>query len=1005
MKRFFYLLMALFSAARLFSYDGAVSGHKKLFVQKTVWFDVIYAEENEKTARILISNADRIYEEAAGQYGIEPQCRMPLVISQKVEEFNANWSSYPYNHIVIYDTSALKELQLFEDTLLSVFCHEITHSITFNMKNGFWKGVSKVFGDPIYPASLTISRGMAEGAAVAGESAYGEGRLNDEFFRHMVKQAKIEEVFPAYRDVQGASDKYPMGAFYNFNGEFAAWIQKKYSLEQYTDFWYRLVNFKSISANGAFEKAFGQSLNSAWKEFEEAYEVPLPKSQKNPVEAGFSRDFFKEDGKTYSRQNSSGALYSHLKKSDAGLIFIDSKTKSLYFADRTSLFSQSKKITPKKLFTLTSMESADISSDGRFISIITSDSRAATPKSRLKIYDRKSSSFFDFKDGRNKISNISEGIIVKNAGEYYLVCQLYDSPQYKIPVYKMEGKKFKKISEITLPYGTKAGSFAGNCPENEDDSKNGAFTFIKKAGLTYSICTYTFDGTLIYESPLPEKRAAADYISYDTDSRSFYFSYTLPGSMPRLAAFNPETKLFYFSQKDLSGGVFNPVCVGNKIFYIGKFYRQNRLLLLNESLENLNKDFSESEASEKKDSITKASGFLPSPPYEGELSQKKYSRLNFMKGIFLPFSTVTSTSYNYGYKSAYSLPMGLTYLNSNPWTKGFFTLSAGYGLATNSAGIQAGWQSGSYTDIFNYQLSAGSEFDGLGWKQADGSLGLNSTIPFGRLSRLILSEKIYLHYGRSNLANSLAARKNSSQPGYARAKNEKKYFYAADAISLGYSNIHKAGDGKYSNLGFSLSASFISRYNANNKSDLEKYDFYNDPSFSASLVLPRLLPLHDDLWLTYNLPTSISLNILNNSASSSSFALTGRLQNLNFPEFNAASLGLESILFAVEIQKGAGIVFFNDFRIAFHYKAGFSYSEEDDDDSWRILDFGGYLKNLGSETALEQLFGLKIAAGITPNYGNLANYLFKGDCWLEGGIGLKDSKSYAFASLGIKTAF
>ena len=232
MKRFFYLLMALFSAARLFSYDGAVSGHKKLFVQKTVWFDVIYAEENEKTARILISNADRIYEEAAGQYGIEPQCTMPLVISQKVEEFNANWSSYPYNHIVIYDTSALKELQLFEDTLLSVFRHEITHSITFNMKNGFWKGVSKVFGDPIYPASLTISRGMAEGAAVAGESAYGEGRLNDEFFRHIVKQAKIEEVFPAYRDVQGASDKYPMGAFYNFNGEFAAWIQKKYSLEQ-----------------------------------------------------------------------------------------------------------------------------------------------------------------------------------------------------------------------------------------------------------------------------------------------------------------------------------------------------------------------------------------------------------------------------------------------------------------------------------------------------------------------------------------------------------------------------------------------------------------------------------------------------------------------------------------------------------------------------------------------------------------------------------------------------
>ena len=101
MKKLFSLSLLLLLSAWLFAFDGAVSGCKKILVHKTQWFDVIYGAENEQTARILIANADRIYKEAASQYGIEPQCRMPLVITQKVEQFNANWSSYPYNHIVL----------------------------------------------------------------------------------------------------------------------------------------------------------------------------------------------------------------------------------------------------------------------------------------------------------------------------------------------------------------------------------------------------------------------------------------------------------------------------------------------------------------------------------------------------------------------------------------------------------------------------------------------------------------------------------------------------------------------------------------------------------------------------------------------------------------------------------------------------------------------------------------------------------------------------------------
>ena len=85
--------------------------------------------------------------------------------------------------------------------------------------------------------------------------------------------------------------------------------------------------------------------------------------------------------------------------------------------------------------------------------------------------------------------------------------------------------------------------------------------------------------------------------------------------------------------------------------------------------------------------------------------------------------------------------------------------------------------------------------------------------------------------------------------------------------------------------------------------------------------------------------------------------------------------------------------------------AGFSYFEEDNDDNWRIMDFESYLKNLGSEVDLEQFYGLKSTAGITPNYGNLANYIFKFSLYFEGGIAFKGRKSCGYASLGAVSSF
>ena len=174
-----------------------LAGEKKLRVTKTKWFDIIYPERYELSATILYENADRVYDEVTAQYDLSPSFRMPVVITPAVDEFNAFWTAVPYNHIAIYDTgvSGASELAVFSETLLSTFRHELTHAVTYNMKDEVWLTASKVFGDCFVPGMLSVTTGMAEGATLTSESAAGEGRLNDEYAKHYVSRQKSKVSF------------------------------------------------------------------------------------------------------------------------------------------------------------------------------------------------------------------------------------------------------------------------------------------------------------------------------------------------------------------------------------------------------------------------------------------------------------------------------------------------------------------------------------------------------------------------------------------------------------------------------------------------------------------------------------------------------------------------------------------------------------------------------------------------------------------------------------------
>ena len=198
MKKFFLKAAYFFVCLNIFSHTGIMSGQKKIRINKTEYFDIIFSENSGRTAKILYENADLVYEELAEKFSLKNKFRLPVVISSAQDEFNAYFSSAPFNHIVIFDTVCSTSLAVFSEETLSTFRHELIHAITYNLRNDFWFNFDKISGDVYNPALLTITQAWAEGATVSIESEKNEGRLNSEYALQILKQAKIEGKFPKY---------------------------------------------------------------------------------------------------------------------------------------------------------------------------------------------------------------------------------------------------------------------------------------------------------------------------------------------------------------------------------------------------------------------------------------------------------------------------------------------------------------------------------------------------------------------------------------------------------------------------------------------------------------------------------------------------------------------------------------------------------------------------------------------------------------------------------------
>lgn len=940
MKKRLTSIFVFFICFSIFSHTGIMSGQKNIKINKTKYFDIIYPESSVQTAKILYENADSLYDELAEKFSLKNKFRLPVVISAEQDDFNAYFSCGPFNHIVIFDTVCTTSLAVFSEETLNTFRHELTHAITYNLRNDFWFDFDKIFGDIYNPALLTITQAWAEGATVSIESDKNEGRLNSEFALQNLKQSKIEGKFPKYSEIQGAMDVFPAGnASYMFGGAFCGWLQKKYGMEKYAEFWYRSVNLKTLTYFGCFKKVYGISIKEAWKDFYNELEVPeIPA---DPLENPWIKNVdFKNKISAFPTLTSCGNTF----------FYYDKYKKTVNRAD----FKKS-----KILHKATDISRLSASKDGKFLVESYSSSSYSVPKNKVRIYDIQKKSFFYMNE-----KSLRDATIVFADGKYFLCAVKTSSAFSTLKIYELQLKKNKicgteLVFQKEFPIEQQIFSLEGNC--------SGKLFYILKDKLDFSIAEFNLQTKTERIFKTPQKGIVFQGLNYFSDGKKqiLSFSFTKKGQPPRLGLLLlDENPIFKLLSQDISGGIFNPVILQDgKAIFAANFYKGSKLFsaelskvefeefsALQEYPENQS-ETTNSSAGEKFSNKNYLSSEQNTNSDEFFSTSKKFSAFKYSfsgpHGTFVPLGVTSSyANKNISTLDSVWLPFGLTYVSSTPWTNPIWYFSAGYNFLTNSEAIKFSINGNSMTELFSYSGTAQIEFDEKGYKQTFGNLTFNSKIPLFGTSYVNFSDSGTVLEGRQSETSISKENEPKNLAGYfkvLRTTND-EFLYLSNSATVSFGNIHKSGFNYYDYSGIQIGATlendFLSRAD-----NLDINIRFNNISFSLLAKNSMLLPATFEAVL---FPTD---------------------------DYIAAAMA-KIVLFNWEIQKSTDFLplfYANRLTLSTYYIGKI----EDKIDSWAIKEIQTYFDHIkNGKTDYSDELALTCSFSFTPNIGGLARNSF-----------------------------
>lgn len=799
MKKIILIFSSILLSMNVFAHTGIMSGQKDLRISKTKYFDIIYAKGSEYSASLLFNNADTVYEELAQKLNLKHKFRLPVVVSTAQDDFNAYFSCGPFNHIVMFDTVCGENIAVHTDEFLMTFRHELTHAITYNLRNTFWYGLDKVLGDVYNPALLTITTAWAEGATVSIESENGEGRVNDPYATHMVRQAKAEENFPKYATVQGAKDVYPFTTeSYMMGGMFNSWLQQEYGMEKYAEFWYRCVNLKNLTYIGAFKKVYGISIKKAWNRFKDS--VELPEEIVNPEKSDVVETF--KYGKKLS-------VYKAFSSWEKGFVWYDMYSASVNYFDGTKKSS---------LHKMPGIQSLSFSKDGRFIAEVYSSQNKMVPKNKIRIFDVNSRTFYFVPE-----ESLRDGAIFIMKGEYFLAAVKTESQFSTIKIYKLKINNKNRIFDSELYYEEKFD------PSRQifslEGTLDGKLFYILKDKMIFKICCLDLEANKTEAFFSGEKNFVIRGLNVKTSlenpkEKSVAFSYAETNDFPGLGFFDVENEKFCLWKTAISGGIYNPVLFGeNNLMFAANYYDGFKIF----SLKGEKNDCEECLAEKEVLSDKFNDGSAEQKVFGLEIipSSKKFSSIGY--NFTGPHGTIVPVGID-GWYSPVALNavetqiplLGATYVSSTPWTNPIWYVTGGYDVKNKREGVSIYFNGGSLTSAFSYTALAHVGFDGEGFKQTYENLSAGSKIFFSGVNYFYASESGSFIYDRD-------------------------YTFVTNTFTAGLGNIYRSGFGYYDYSGIQFNAMLETDFYSLN--DRDKFrDFYN-LSFDLVLKNASILPV------------------------------------------------------------------------------------------------------------------------------------------------------------------
>lgn len=935
------LFFVLFWVASFFCASAkSINQH---YIIKTKYFDIIYRFPSKDTAKLISKNIDKLYLELRESFEVQDFFHFknfPVYIEYSTDELNAFYTTYPYRHIVLYDTVPAENLAVYENTILSVLQHELSHAISLNIKSQEAEKLSEFFFDGISFSFYNAPQFITEGIAVQKESEDGFGRLNNSYSLHLIRQAKLEGKFLNYNQITGARDIYPSGNLpYMFGGAFFDFLEKKYGKEKiklfFLDINSELTNYTTI-----YKNIFEQEIEKDYIEFFET--IDIPKINENPYAEDGVFDYYslvenlgkKGKQKKDSRPN---VISSFLTEEKAGTAWFNQDSNEVIYSEKVTKNSSFSPGVPKKLFSMTGVNKISFSSDGRYLAI----SRTLTYKTRknfVTVYDMQEKCFlpldFGFRDATVLFYN----------GTYYLVAVRTLSQKSFLEIFQFEeDKKFNLVKQIP---------FESNVvPFSVTDCGNSIIAFILKSKMDYYIYLYNKELDELNYVAVPREISIRDLSS--VISRNFVtnqsgmlltFSFGKKNNFPRLGFLSLKLEnnkfvqpKFHLMTQDISGGVYSPsiyFCSTSRklpsVVFISKFFDNSKISVLdadkfefeqvqteiknvlkeknnldvqdvlvaeNSSSEKITVLSSDNSLAEKtflyNENSSKTENLFP------ENEDKKFYQIQYFgRGIFLPFSIVPLYDLNFNINS-------IGFIGATWHTKGFH-FSLGFDPFSLNYGVSAILFNMSESGNSLFNLKTHFAFNNLKFLQTEDELVMQTRIPCFTHSNFNLSSTTQFFYGYS-------VKPVFEFQRFITPKIEQEFYEKASSTLLNreifeFSTIHKTGANTFERGGVSLGLMFT-------------YSFFNSPYINANginlglttgFAIPSLLSFENPENITCNLPFSFNASIFPSV--------------ISFLELDA-----NLVLFSVEVQQGTRKFFLplylNRFFITAFYNSSWYYSK------------------------------------------------------------------------------